>query len=90
MQPQQLEALQALSRQVVRLLELRRVNIQLAAVLSEQGKSPRPAVCGGCRRVQTSAGRWYTFDDYVAAGGEGLEQCPACHAAGLRDKLLGR
>jgi GAF domain-containing protein len=90
MDPAQLSALQALSRQVVRLLELRRLNIQMAAALADQGKSTRAAVCGCCRRVQTIAGRWLPFDDYLAAGGEGLEQCPACNAAGLRDKLLGR
>lgn len=88
LEPAQLNALEALSRQVVRLLELRRLNVRLADALAEAERlRERPAVCGGCLRVKDPAGRWQPLDDYVRAGGGAAarpDRCPRCHDAALR------
>ena len=93
LEPAQLSALQALSRQVSRLLELRRVNAALAAALAEAERlRARPAVCGGCLRVRDDAGRWQPFGEYVRAGGgvaASPDRCPACTDGDVRAKLRG-
>jgi GAF domain-containing protein len=91
LEPAQLTALEALSRQVVRLLELRRLTAQLAAALAEAARlRERPAVCGGCLKVRDPGGRWQPLDEYVRAGGGAAarpDRCPTCLDAAVRATL---
>lgn len=85
-EPSQVAALQALSRQVVRLLEMRRVSMRLADALAETDRlRDRPAVCRGCRRLRNPAGHWL---DSARFDGP-TEQCPACKDTDLRARLRG-
>ncbi len=84
----QLEALQALSRQVVRLLEMRRVTAKLAEALAGMNTLRRlMPMCAWCRKVRDDAGYWGQVEAYLSrhAGvdtSHGI--CPACEVAVTR------
>jgi hypothetical protein len=83
----QLDALAALARQVVRLLECRRTADRLAAALERvkvlSGLLP---VCAWCKAVRDDDGYWQRVEDYLRAH-TGREMthgmCPACLAEHL-------
>jgi GAF domain-containing protein len=82
LQPEQRKALRALARQVVQLLELRRVSSDLAATLSNlrvlRGLLP---ICAYCRKIRDDAGYWSELESYVEAhAGVDFSHgiCPAC------------
>jgi GAF domain-containing protein len=62
----QLEALQALSRQVMTLLELRRISARLAAALDHvktlRGLLP---ICAWCKRIRDDKGYWDRIETYL-------------------------
>jgi GAF domain-containing protein len=78
----QLKALQALSRQVMALLELRRVSTQLADALNRvktlQGLLP---ICAWCKRVRDDEGYWNQVEAYIhkSTGADFTHSiCPQC------------
>jgi GAF domain-containing protein len=78
----QLKALQALSRQVMALLELRRVSTQLADALDRvktlQGLLP---ICAWCKRIRDDEGYWDQVEAYFhkSTGAEFTHGiCPQC------------
>lgn len=62
----QVQALKTLSRQVVKLFELRRMSKQLADTLAELKllKEVLP-VCANCHKIREQDGSWRTPDDYM-------------------------
>lgn len=64
----QKNAMSALARQVIALLELRRVSAQLAESLGRvktlEGLLP---ICAWCKRIRDEAGSWSTVERYVSA-----------------------
>ncbi|HET7043072.1 MAG TPA: hypothetical protein VFI13_13725, partial [Gemmatimonadales bacterium] len=82
--PEQLTAMMALSRQVVRLLEFRLAARQLKDALERTrtlgGLLP---VCAGCKRIRNDAQYWQTLERYLAteAGTQVTHSiCPDCSA----------
>jgi GAF domain-containing protein len=78
----QLKALQALSRQVMALLELRRVSTHLADALDHvktlQGLLP---ICAWCKRIRDDEGYWSQVEAYFhkATGADFTHSiCPEC------------
>lgn len=76
------DTLEALARQVSRLLELRRVNAQLAAALAgvERLRSLLP-VCAWCRKLRDDAGYWHSVEAYLKQeAGVSVTHgiCPGC------------
>ena len=78
----QLQALNALSRQVEALLELRRSNIELKEAIAEvkilSGLLP---VCAWCKRVRDEEGNWRTIEVYLNSHSEASLThgiCPDC------------
>jgi GAF domain-containing protein len=78
----QMKALEALSRQVLSLLELKRVSIHLAEALNHvktlQGLLP---ICAWCRRIRDDEGYWSQVESYFhkATGVEFTHGiCPEC------------
>lgn len=78
------EGLEALGRQVVRLLELRRSNAQLAEALSRvKLLEPLVPVCAWCRSVRDDDDYWSSIDEYLRrhAGVRTTHSiCPSCEA----------
>jgi GAF domain-containing protein len=81
---EQSTALRSLARQVVQLLELRRVSAELAealaAVRTLRGLLP---ICAYCKRVRDDAGYWSELEAYIRTATDsefthGI--CPACAA----------
>jgi GAF domain-containing protein len=79
---EQLKALQALSRQVMALLELRRVSARLADALDQvktlQGLLP---ICAWCKRIRDDEGYWDQVEAYFhkSTGAEFTHGiCPQC------------
>jgi GAF domain-containing protein len=79
---EQQKAMHALSRQVMELLELRRVSMHLAAALERvkilHGLLP---ICAWCNRIRDDSGYWTKVEAYVKANSEaefthGI--CPDC------------
>jgi GAF domain-containing protein len=62
------DAMRALARQIMALLELRRVSNRLAAALESlktlEGLLP---VCAWCKRIRNEEGTWNTLEKYVRA-----------------------
>jgi GAF domain-containing protein len=86
---EQKQALRALGRQVIQLLELRRVSGELAASLAEVKtlKALLP-ICSYCKRVRDDAGYWSDLEAYVERHTDtefthGI--CPTCTS-----EMLGR
>ena len=80
--PKQAEALRALARQVMTLIENRRVLERLATALEEvkvlEGMIP---VCSSCKNVRNDAGFWETIEAYVTSRTESRFThgiCPSC------------
>ena len=80
--PAQLRVLEALGRQAVRMLELRRTSAELAEALSRvKLLAPLVPICAWCRKVRDDGDYWSELDAYLAqhAGVEithGI--CPGC------------
>jgi hypothetical protein len=79
-----MQAMQALSRQVMALLELRRISARLAQVL-ENVKALRGLlpICAWCKRIRDDKGYWSQVEAYVhthtgADFTHGI--CPECFA----------
>ena len=79
---EQKQAMQALSRQVIALLELRRISAQMAEVLEKvkllHGLLP---ICAWCKRIRDDRGYWNQVEAYIHAHSEadfthGI--CPDC------------
>ncbi len=88
----QTAALEALARQVMALLEARRVSAQLAGALEQarvlEGLLP---ICSRCKKIQDAAGNWVGVETYVAQHSEAdftHGVCPHCMAA-YRSSLAG-
>ncbi|RZM82446.1 GAF domain-containing protein [Leptolyngbya iicbica] len=66
--PQQLKTLEALARQVVLQLELRRTSAQLAASLEKihlmEGLVP---ICAYCKNIRNDEGFWHTVEQFMEA-----------------------
>lgn len=78
----QVDALEALSRQVVRLLEYRRVSGQLAEALTTVQKlAPLVPICAWCRKIRDDSAYWSSVEDYLRVN-VGVETthgiCPNC------------
>lgn len=80
--PEQSKALQALARQVISQLELRRASADLAAALTDiktlRGLLP---ICSHCKGVRNDAGFWQSVETYVMAHSEAdftHSICPTC------------
>jgi len=80
--PEQRRAMEALARQVMALLELRRVTNQLAHSLKHvkilQGLLP---ICAWCKRIRDDQGYWSQIEKYVRANSEAdftHSICPEC------------
>ena len=80
--PEQSKALQALARQIISQLELRRASADLANALTDiktlRGLLP---ICSHCKGVRNDAGFWQSVETYVMAHSEadfthGI--CPTC------------
>lgn len=82
MNASQVEILEALSRQAVRLLELRKVNAQLADALSRvKLLGPLVPVCSWCNRVRNDDHYWSSVEIYLKdkAGVDTTHGiCPTC------------
>jgi GAF domain-containing protein len=82
--PEQVRALETLSRQVVRLLEYRRVSAQLAGALERvKALAPLVPICAWCKKVRDDNEYWSSIDVYLAthAGVETTHGiCPSCAA----------
>ena len=79
---EQNEALQALARQIISQLELRRTSAELAEALFEikslRGILP---ICAHCNKVRDESGFWHSVESYVTAHSEANFShgiCPAC------------
>lgn len=79
---EQTRAMLALSRQVMALLELRRVSAQLADALEHvkalHGLLP---ICAWCKRVRDDAGYWSQVEAYIQANSDATVTsgiCPEC------------
>ena len=80
--PEQNKALQALARQTISQLELRRATAELAEALSDiktlRGLLP---ICSHCKKVCNDAGFWQSVEAYVKAHSEAdftHSVCPTC------------
>ena len=80
--PEQNKALQALARQTISQLELRRATAELAEALSDiktlRGLLP---ICSHCKKVRNDAGFWQSVEAYVKAHSEAdftHSVCPTC------------
>lgn len=80
--PEQNKALQALARQIISQLELRRASADLAEALSDlktlRGLLP---ICSHCKGVRDDAGFWQSVETYVMAHSDAEFShgiCPAC------------
>ena len=80
--PEQNKALQALARQTISQLELRRATAELAEALSDiktlRGLLP---ICSHCKKVRNDAGFWQSVESYVKAHSEAdftHSVCPLC------------
>ena len=80
--PEQNKALQALARQTISQLELRRATAELAEALSDiktlRGLLP---ICSHCKNVRNDAGFWQSVESYVKAHSEAdftHSICPPC------------
>lgn len=80
--PEQIKAMQALSRQVITQLELRRTTAELAESLADlktlHGLLP---ICAHCKGIRNDGGYWQSVEAYVAAHSDadfthGI--CPPC------------
>ena len=80
--PEHNKALQALARQIIAQLELRRISAELAEALSDiktlRGLLP---ICSHCKGIRNDAGFWQSVETYVMAHSEadfthGI--CPPC------------
>ena len=85
--PSQLRVLEALSRQAVRLFELRRANAALADALSRvKLLAPLVPVCAWCRRIRDDKDYWTTVEDYLQRE-VGVDTthgiCPTCAVEAL-------
>lgn len=82
MEASQIRILEALSRQAVRLLELRKANAQLADALSRvKLLGPLVPVCAWCNRLRDDDHYWSTVEIYLkdAAGVDTTHGiCPTC------------
>lgn len=82
MDESQVRILEALSRQAVRLLELRRLNAQLADTLSRvKLLAPLVPVCAWCRRLRDDDDYWSSVETYLQnkAGVDTTHGiCPTC------------
>ena len=78
----QIEALEALSRQIVRLLELRRASKRLAEALSRvKTLAPLVPICSWCQRVRDDQDYWSSVEEYLGqhAGVKITHgMCPTC------------
>ncbi|MCB9640406.1 MAG: GAF domain-containing protein [Myxococcales bacterium] len=88
---EQRDSLKALARQVVTLLELRRVAKQLADALKEvetlQGLLP---ICAWCKNIHTGDGYWQRMEDYLSTHTNiklthGI--CPSCAGQYFSDSV---
>lgn len=83
--PDQLDTLEALSRQAVYLLELRRTSAQLADALHRTKLlAPLVPVCAWCNRVRDDADYWSSIEEYLheqAGVGTTHGICPTCSEA---------
>lgn len=80
--PGQKEAMAALSRQVMVLMESRRVSAQLAAALDTvKTLSALLPICSWCKRIRDDQGYWNQLENFLSAN-KGLEFthgiCPDC------------
>ena len=78
----QVGALEALSRQTVRLLEYRRVGCELAEALATvRTLSPLVPICAWCRKIRDDSAYWSSVEDYLSANA-GVQTthgiCPSC------------
>ena len=80
--PEQSKALQALARQIISHLELRRASADLAEALSDiktlRGLLP---ICSHCKGVRNDSGFWQSVEAYIMAHSEAIFThgiCPAC------------
>ena len=80
--PEQSKALQALARQIISQLELRRASADLAEALTTiktlRGHLP---ICSHCKGVRDDAGFWQSVETYVMAHSDAdftHSICPAC------------
>ena len=78
----QVEALEALSRQTVRLLEYRRVSGALAEALATvRTLSPLVPICAWCRRIRDDSAFWSSIEECLSANA-GVQTthgiCPSC------------
>lgn len=82
--PAQVEALEALARQVVANLELRRVSDALASALSRaRSLGHLLPICAWCQRIRDDSNYWKQVESYLAqeAGTEFSHSiCPECEA----------
>lgn len=80
--PKQVRILEALSRQAVRLLEMRKANVHLADALSRvKLLAPLVPVCAWCKRVRDDDDYWSTIGAYLKrkAGVDTTHGiCPSC------------
>ena len=91
---EQNEALQALARQVISQLELRRTSAELAEALSDI-KTLREIIpiCSHCREVRNDAGFWQSVESYILAHPDSNFShgiCPDClklHFPTIYEKL---
>ncbi|MGL4419236.1 MAG: GAF domain-containing protein [Gemmataceae bacterium] len=78
----QLDALQSLARQVVRLMELSKAAQELARVLETvRTLSKFIPLCAWCRRIRNEEGTWKTLEEYVRqTTGQNTSHgiCPDC------------
>jgi hypothetical protein len=83
-------AMAALARQVMELLELRRVSARLAAALENvRTLSGLLPICAWCKRVRDDQGYWSKVEEYITARTEaefthGI--CPDCYAKVQREE----
>ena len=93
--PEQIEALQALARQVMQMLELRKTVIALKAALAANDAAERKIealqqlipMCSWCRKICNETGDWQTVENYIATNsGNGVSHgiCPECAEAATR------
>jgi GAF domain-containing protein len=92
--PEQLAGLEALARQIVELLELRRVSARLAAALEKvQTLAELIPICAHCRQVRDDKNYWSSLERFVAAHtGSRFTHgiCPSCvheHFPELADEV---
>lgn len=80
--PEQSKALQALARQIISQLELRRTSADLAEALTDlKTLSGLLPICSHCKGVRNDAGFWQSVETYVMAHSEAdfsHSICPVC------------